>query len=176
MSLISGSYSRACGSGGAPDCRGDMVWNCLREEEEEEVVVVVDVESFVRAAASARGEIRRARDWVVTGRRMVLDAARRLRLMVDMIKNCKREGKEEEERRGFYISSNGCLNDNGNGNGNWNGECVDCFTVLESWRVGDETLGRAAFFPTLHHHLGNDLGSERKKACTRPPIFPSFSI
>jgi hypothetical protein len=31
MSLISGSYSRTCGGGGAPDCSGDIVENFANE-------------------------------------------------------------------------------------------------------------------------------------------------
>lgn len=79
MSLISGSYSRACGGGGAPDCRGDMVENCLYDERplDEAETVVARVIELVRGA-------RRARAWRVGNRRFLV-AVRTLRLMVDIV-------------------------------------------------------------------------------------------
>lgn len=76
MSLISGSYSRACGGGGAPDCRGDIVENGLTEE------ILGVAPNFARDEA-ARGA-RRARLWRA-GKRRFLVAVRTPRLMVDIL-------------------------------------------------------------------------------------------
>jgi len=79
MSLISGSYSRACGGGGAPDCSGDMVENCLR--------------AGVVVAAKMRGDARVVRGATTRSlagkgaRRFLFATVRRLRLMADIVVN-----------------------------------------------------------------------------------------
>lgn len=87
MSLISGSYSRACGGGGAPDCRGDMVENCLRAG----VVVVVAIrgEAWVERGARARALAGKA------VRMFLVAAVRRLRLRVDIVFKYQLYGGEE---------------------------------------------------------------------------------
>lgn len=82
MSLISGSYSRGCGGGGAPDCRGDMVENCLRAG------VEVAVRGEARAAVKVERGARGARDLAGKGSRrlmFLLDAVRMLRWMADIV-------------------------------------------------------------------------------------------
>lgn len=85
MSLISGSYSRTCGGGGAPDCREVIVENCLYE------VVLLEAPNLALVART-RGA-RRVCDWRA-GSRSFLDAVRTLRLRVDMME------REVIERRG----------------------------------------------------------------------------
>ena len=87
MSLISGSYSRACGGGGAPDCRGDIVENCLKEGVRCEAAKVA-------LQLRARGA-RRAR----AGSRRFLEAVRTPRLIADMIVNWMKRGEFQQQRR-----------------------------------------------------------------------------
>ena len=87
MSLISGSYSRACGGGGAPDCRGDIVENCLKEGVRCEAAKVA-------LQLRARGA-RRAR----AGSRRFLEAVRTPRLIADMIVNWMKRGEFQLQRR-----------------------------------------------------------------------------
>jgi transposase InsO family protein len=87
MSLISGSYSRACGGGGAPDCRGDIVENCLKEGVRCEAAKVA-------LQLRARGA-RRAR----AGSRRFLEAVRTPRLIADMIVNWIERGEFQLQRR-----------------------------------------------------------------------------
>ena len=83
MSLISESYSRVWGGGGAPDCRGDIVENCLKEG------VLVEALNFARDV-TVRGA-RRARDWRAGNRRFLV-AVRIPRLRVDIVINWNKSG------------------------------------------------------------------------------------
>jgi hypothetical protein len=85
MSLISGSYSRAWGGGGAPDCRGDMVENCLKEG------VRGEAPNFARAV-KARGARTAARDWRAGNRRFLV-AVRTPRLIEDIVVNWMQRGE-----------------------------------------------------------------------------------
>jgi hypothetical protein len=75
MSLISGSYSRACGGGGAPDCNGVIVEN---------FAVVERIEGAKFAPLTAR-EVARRSGARRAGERKVLLAIRTPRLTVDMV-------------------------------------------------------------------------------------------
>jgi hypothetical protein len=90
--LISGSYSRAWGGGGAPDCNGDIVENCLK--------VGVRGEAVKLARVAARGA-RRARDWRAGGSRRFLVAVRTPRLIADMINWFQRRDLERERIESF---------------------------------------------------------------------------
>lgn len=77
--MISGSYSRACGGGGAPDCSADMAENCLIAG----VVVVPVMRGEARAERGAT-----ARSLAGKGaRRFLLATVRRLRLRADIVVN-----------------------------------------------------------------------------------------
>jgi hypothetical protein len=75
MSLISGSYSRACGGGGAPDCKGAIVEN---------FVVTGRIEDPKFALLTAMEGARRSGAVRRVGERKVLVAVRTLRLIVDI--------------------------------------------------------------------------------------------
>jgi hypothetical protein len=75
MSLISGSYSRACGGGGAPDCNRVIVEN---------FAVVERLEGAKFALLTAREGARRSGAHRA-GERKVLLAIRTPRLTVDMV-------------------------------------------------------------------------------------------
>ena len=79
MSLISGSYSRAWGGGGAPDCLAAMTENWRWEEG----VVRGEAVKFARDV-NARGVRRGARD-CKAGVRRDLEAVRTPRLIVDIV-------------------------------------------------------------------------------------------
>jgi hypothetical protein len=75
MSLISGSYSRACGGGGAPDCRGAIVesFAIAGRIEGLKFALLTAIEGVLRSGARRAGE------------RKILLAIRTPRLTVDIL-------------------------------------------------------------------------------------------